>query len=166
MWERLGRRSDRRAKKNTDLIKVKYALPAMWVIILDLCINPFFLPVPVGRAAPASRPPSYLAPRRPALFPHTLRIFLPTYLPSHIVGSPPRDSRPSRACIPLILRANLDSFSVYFQRHIKLVSGSRIRIQVITINSIYHWNYNETLKRSPGDTVHGSGIFLWGKILE
>lgn len=79
MWERLGRRSDRRAKKNTDLIKVKYALPAMWVIILDLCINPFFLPVPVGRAAPASRPPSYLAPRRPALFPHTLRIFLPTY---------------------------------------------------------------------------------------
>lgn len=62
MWDRLGRRSDRRAKKNTDLIKVKYALPAMWVIILDLCINPFFLPVLVGRAAPASRPPSFLAP--------------------------------------------------------------------------------------------------------
>lgn len=38
----LGKRFDRRAKKNTGLIKVKYALPAMWVIILDLCINPFF----------------------------------------------------------------------------------------------------------------------------
>ena len=36
-----SRVSDRRTKKNTDLIKVKYALPAMWVIILDLCINPF-----------------------------------------------------------------------------------------------------------------------------
>lgn len=73
MWDRLGRRSDRRAKKNTDLIKVKYALPAMWVIILDLCINPFFLPVLVGRAAPASRPPPFLAnpPGRPALFPLT-----------------------------------------------------------------------------------------------
>ena len=39
--KRVGGLSDRRTKKNTDLIKVKYALPAMWVIILDLCINPF-----------------------------------------------------------------------------------------------------------------------------
>ena len=80
MWDRLGKRFDRRAKKNTDLIKVKYALPAMWVIILDLCINPFFLATPVElppRAAPAS-----------TAFPHTPRIFLP----SHIAGDPPRDS--------------------------------------------------------------------------
>lgn len=61
VWDWLEKRFDRRAKKNTDLIKVKYALPAMWVIILDLCINPFFLPALVGPATPGVHrvPPSH-----------------------------------------------------------------------------------------------------------
>lgn len=132
---RLEKRLDRRAKKNTDLIKVKYALPAMWVIILDLCINPFFLPALVGRATPGVHraPPS-----------HPVGFSYPRPPPGIHLGI-----LPSRACIPLILRANLDSFSVYFQRRITLVPGARIRARVITINSIYRWNYNETLKRSP-----------------
>lgn len=46
---------DRRMKKNTDLIKVKYALAAMWVIILDLCFNP--LPRLVFSVVPPSPPP-------------------------------------------------------------------------------------------------------------
>ena len=88
MWDRLGRRkSDRRAKKNTDLIKVKYALPAMWVIILDLCINPYFLSVlssgePPPRAVPsfALRRPTF--PSHPTDFPIYLPTYLPTYLPA------------------------------------------------------------------------------------
>lgn len=138
MWGRFGKRFDRRAKKNTDLIKVKYALPAMWVIILDLCINPSLSRshrASYPREPPPARPLSSLTP----------------------YGFPcPRTSSgihlrilPSRACIPLILRANLDSFSVYFQRRIKLIPGARIRTRVITINSIHRWNYNETLKRGP-----------------
>lgn len=54
----VGGSSDRRTKKNTDLIKVKYALPAMWVIILDLCVNPFpgTLSHPPSRAATPTQP--------------------------------------------------------------------------------------------------------------
>lgn len=137
VWDWLEKRFDRRAKKNTDLIKVKYALPAMWVIILDLCINPFFLPAPSFEAS-HSLGVHRVPPSHPTDFP-TL---------AHRRGSTSGFCHPAPR-IPLILRANLDSFSVYFQRRITLIPGARIRARVITINSIYRWNYNETLKRSP-----------------
>lgn len=150
MWDWLEKRFDRRAKKNTDLIKVKYALPAMWVIILDLCINPFLLLSRSRRASHLWRP------SRTSLTPYGFSY--PRTSPGIHLGI-----LPSRACIPLILRANLDSFSVYFQRRITLVSGARTRAQVITINSIYRWNYNETLKRSPviqAQLEYFSGVIL------
>lgn len=100
--ERVG--SDRRAKKNTDLIKVKYVLPAMWVIILDLCINPFstaLLLLPAASPARPSAPPKLAFPR-----------FLSTpwlshsFLPHHrILGS--RDVRLSAPAVDFAWTSSL-----------------------------------------------------------
>lgn len=150
MWDWLGKRFDRRAKKNTDLIKVKYALPAMWVIILDLCINPLFLAV---RAAPASQSGVHRIPSHPTDFP-TL---------AHRRGSTSGFCHPAPAFLLSIVLT-----WIRFQRTFSGVSsslpGARIRVQVITINSIHRWNYNETLKRSP--MIQARLEYFSGVILE